>query len=325
MTKEDKSAMFTNDGYTPIDRAKWLLYKHYGKHNLVGSPLTRIRVIQKVFKHPVDEKTLLKLLYSYEPHLKKESTKMTKRLTEEEFNTFINSNILVSTIDIVYRSFETGDNEESCHGEFSPEFGSFNEDVIIALSGTLSTNDLIWFETQGKIFYRNPKLVDVASVRILALLHVYVHHIDIAKKDFGLWDAWVCDDLNEIDNYEAYNLWFDDFYDAKGLDEIGEEITEVCEVCKKRSKIFVEYLTDKMCPPCARKSFEHDMLKEAIKSLERLLEMNVFKNKPIVQEKCGDLIVKLKSCIPWDSHAKNLLHDSTPGKDLRGEKGVSMI
>lgn len=53
-----------------VDRAKWLLYKDYGKHGLVGSPLTRIRVIQKAFGHPTDEGTLLTLLYKYEPSLK---------------------------------------------------------------------------------------------------------------------------------------------------------------------------------------------------------------------------------------------------------------
>lgn len=54
------------NGPTPIERAKWLLYKDYRKHNLLGSPLTVIRFINKAFGHSIEPSVLLTLFKYYE-------------------------------------------------------------------------------------------------------------------------------------------------------------------------------------------------------------------------------------------------------------------
>ena len=53
------------DAPTPIETAKWLLYKHLRKNSLIGSPLSVIRYINKSFGHKTNQETLLNLLGKY--------------------------------------------------------------------------------------------------------------------------------------------------------------------------------------------------------------------------------------------------------------------
>jgi len=150
---------------------------------------------------------------------------MTLRLTEEEFQKVLDAPEPTS-IDYVVRCFETGDEEELQVGEDEEREDAPNglyTSILKDIRERIPRRTYTLLVVAAQQYYNGkPPWQEIHSEKIIELLKPFIGLGWLIDRDYCLWEDWACGTL-EPSTYEEYVLWFDDFHNAKGTDEVTDE------------------------------------------------------------------------------------------------------